>query len=254
MGKPHYDQDLWMKLPTTNLGESLILNSEFTSWGLHLKKNLAGLCYFEKNAPYKKSEDLELLAFCEDHAEQHSKQLSAPNIILFTHPLYLQMNHMDSIVTKQKKMDVVEYSDSFFKLVYANLPRDKVQVLLLDTIYNYAAATSLLLENGSIDRVFFTRPTSGFLNKKLQLDELKGKRLFWGGLYHKHCLNRSLLEADTQLGSLRYYQLIKDLILNSPMVRGSTLKPQNIYGILKNFPDSNIISLQEVFRKFDIDH
>jgi hypothetical protein len=242
----HYSTNLKHKLPATNDNSDVVLNSNFREWDSYIAENL-NYRYPSGGIRYEEGRDGELLGLCRDHAESYQKPCVGGNTVIFTHPFYLHLSHMDEIENDEVGQEVNDYLDNF--LNFLNLSRNKsmVNMVALETIHHYAAATSLLLEEGLVDRVIFTLYDNGC---PLDIDELSTfseNIIFFGGGYNKKCLSRSIREMNNKLSSGEIWA-IKELSLNSPQDYIETLK----LSVVENVNPSRIISLEDVIKKLKL--
>ena len=239
----NYNNNLKYKLPANNDSSEVVLNSFFSEWTDHITKNVI---YPDKDANmrYKDGSDKELLVLCENHAMKYKQPKVGENTIMLTHPLYLYLTHMNKIQNEGIRKEADEYLDNLLGLL--NLYRDspKVNVVLLESIHHYAAATSLLVENGLIDRVIFTLYQRGDLLDTDEFTEFERDNIFWAGGYNELCLTTAIQDMTDKTSSKKMWA-IEELVLNSPKVYDISLRTSEVLGL----SSSKMIKLQEVIRR-----
>jgi len=214
---------------------------------------------------------------CEEHAktfeaqknkeQKRRKSLETTNVIVLVHPLYLALTDMEFLDAKERPESVEQaktYLNNLFKLLRGNLDKKKVEIALVETPTHYAAASSLLVEEGLIDKVIFTRYDQGIpLNpddKKL-LDQ---KNAFYGGGYVGYIEKNGKLEQRcfsqfvTRTWNLTANNTaIQDLIIQSPQSKDTSIMDETAYGLFQGntFKERfgrNHIRVDELVKRFSI--
>ncbi len=251
----HYDPKLKDRFPANNSSSDIVLNERFAEWNGHIEENLISKNRFLNPIPkYETEEATELLRVCQEHVKENKRPIEADIVIILGHPLYLLLTHMDRVKTPLIRKEVDEYTNKLFTLLGKTPPHDRVGLVILETLHHYAAATSLLLELGLIDKVIFTLYDEGIPLDSSELEEFNDKVIFVGGNYNKRCLEYSIKEIKKIVNSEEQIWAIYDLILNAPKKNSKTLKPKRIYTGSKYstdryFPDTRVISLNEVMKR-----
>lgn len=238
----NYDANLGTRIGATNNSGSPVFNGRFLQFRANIEDNLRNRV---GNRMYNGSVESEVLKFCMEHAKAYEKPLNGKDAVVLVHPFYLHLSHMQYLASDSVKRDAEVYADNLMKLLKSNLPRDRLNLVVLETAYHYAAATSLLLENGLVDRVVFTEYDSGSVLDGKDIDELKDKRVFFGGGYNYRCLSSGI--DDIKDAGAKELWAIKDLCLNSPQDERKTLWP----GKIKNIDACRLITLEDFFAKMN---
>lgn len=238
-----YNNNLKYKLPANNDSSEVVLNSNFSEWTNHITKNVI---YPDKDANkrYEEGSDKELLVLCKNHAMKYQQPKGGENTIMLTHPLYLHLTHMNKIQNERVRKEVDDYLDNLLGLLNLYHDSPKVNVVLLETIHHYAAATSLLVENGFIDRVIFTLYQRGELLDTDEFTEFEGDNIFWAGGYNDLCLTTSIQDMTDKTSSEKIWA-IDELVLNSPLMYDISLRTSEVLGL----SSSKMIKLEGVIRR-----
>ncbi len=232
----HYDTRLREWFPSNTERHKLVMNKEFVKWDSQIKEKLC-----TRKGSHGYFDEADLLWACQDHIDEHSKEIVGEEVISLIHPFYLSLSHMRHISTDATKEDLGHYIQNIRKL-FDKKPRE---IIVLDTIHNYAAITSKLLEEGFVDKVILTYFMDGYPLRREKLKILNNKKNFIGGGYYSNtyhrCLNQAL-KCMKQSRTRRDIWLIKDLVLQSPQ-ETKQLFPDKIKGI----PKEKIINLEDLF-------
>lgn len=261
----HYDPFLKYILPSSR-GSGAVLNPYFNEWDYHIEENLmwhdvfgrldeineTEPCVSESDLVcYRYGKDIELYEKSKEHASRHRKSNLCDDVVIFNHPLYLHLSHMNKLQSYEAELEAREHLYRFSDFLNGYFPSDKVSAVLWDTIHHYAAATSLLLESGHFDDVFFTQYDRGRLVDSWDQLKLEGKRVYVCGGYDDHCLDGPLKNLDVI--PLRDMWAIRDLILISPRDSYSwIIDPYLIHSTPSGFMDSHIISSSELVEKLGL--
>jgi hypothetical protein len=240
----HYDESLRYKLNSTNSESGIVLNKNFSSWEDTIRENIVGL---EKRSYTR--EELSLLRNCREHARAFSNVPESENVIAFVHPMYLHLSHMDQL-DKRMNGEAEEYFHNLMKILKAQIPKDKAGRVLIETAHHYAAATSLLLEEGCIDAVFFTKYDSGHFDDRGEVKgKLYGRNFFFGGGYNRRCLSAAV-EDTCDITGIKEVKAIKEICLDSPQ-DGDSLKTGLVWTDIGKRVE--MISLQDLGRYIGVD-
>ena len=228
-----------------NEDSEVVLNSKFKRWTDHIEKNLRERSP-SRDVCYKEGLDKELLEFCETHAKKYQTEKSGKKTVILTHPFYILFSNMHKIRTEDMKKEVEEYLEKLANFLKIKRDNAGVRVISLETIHHYAAATSLLLEGGLIDKTIFTLYDEGYTLNPEELEPYKNDEIFFGGGYNNYCLKISIKEMK-KISSGEIWA-IQELILNSPRKGIDTLKPKHVYGL----PKSRVINLEEAVKRMGL--
>ncbi len=215
----NYDPALRVMIPNANENFDLgpVLSDRFAQFLEPINRDLASSHYIDKTIKIK----------CKAHAAIFNKKTEADTVIMFTHPLYLHLSSWDYITTDSLKMQTDQYLERFVHLLHT-IPRDRFDVAVFEGMAHYAAATNLLLENGLIDKVYFTDDHSGRLPKSTDISELEGKVFFVAGGYNDLCLESS----NSELLKITNYSnifAIQGLCLDDPYGDDKNLLSDRVY-------------------------
>ena len=221
----YVDENLRNMLPATNDAGCAVLNRNFDGWRSYIESNLI-LRSALGGRRYEKKPEKTLYKLCRKHARKHGRDTKATTTIMLTHPFYLQLSHMymvDKHEGKRKEADA--YLDSLMGFLEDTHSRPDTNIVACETVHHYAAATSLLLEKGLIDRVIFTQYDNGTPVKMGDLNRYRRHDIFFGGGYNKRCLTHTV-DAMQLAASPGLYEELRDFILNN-----ETHEPLSMWGI-----------------------
>jgi len=238
----HFDSTLGLKLKTGNSGA--VFNPRFNGRAYNIQLNLKSRTPMNGNR-YENGEDKELLETSREHAKTYARLINAEQVLMITHPLYMHLSHMDKIKNFKIMKEATLYKENLFNVLEANKSKRKLNVIFLETVHHYAAATSLLLETGLIDRVIFTEYDEGIPLEKNELMVLKDRKLFFGGGYNSLCLNDSLTSLQNLIDVRNESFAVRDLIIKSPRDEFETLIPDSIFINESKMPIERVISLED---------
>lgn len=239
----YYDGSLRWKLPATNTGEGVVLNRHFDAWAEHIDSNL-GSDYSSKDIRYANEPGNRLLSSCVDHAKKYQHPKHGKTKIMLTHPLFLHLAHMREIENNSVRKEVDDYLEALLNFLRLCRDKPKVSVVVLETIHSYAAATSLLVEDGLIDQVIFTESDKGCPLERDKLRKFKNSQIYFGGGYNSRCLKQSIEEMKVKLSTGEIWA-ITDLVLNCPQEYSGTLRVSQV----RELPPSRMIPLETVIAK-----
>lgn len=236
----HYDRNLKLRLPSNNDTSDVVLNRFFSDWNKPIESNIKGPCE-DGNEHYER--DPELLAAGKAHLATRNSVINQDKVIMLTHPVYLHLTHMDELTDATKK-DADKYFEKLMYLFEQKKEDGRIKIIVLDTLYHYAAASSLLLESGLVDKVILTQNDSGKLLNSNDLGRDSNRCVFAGGGYagkrETRCLDESMKEIRAAY-SPKHIWAIADLCIASPQDRKNTLKPRKI----RHLKRKRIITLDE---------
>ena len=228
--QPFYDPGLRDRLPATS-DHPVVLNDRFMDWEEQIAGSLKPRRTTETSRRYGNPKEQELLRACQEHAAEHSRPTSARSLVGLVHPLYLQLSHMDCL-TDSTRPEVKEYLDRLTGFLESCRAREDVGLVLIESLPHYAAASSLLLEEGLVDQVVFTERDRGKLLYKEDMEFFIDRQLFVAGGYNERCFSKFAGDANRAFAEEGSGELlvIKDLVLDSPRDKYySILDPSPIY-------------------------
>lgn len=175
---------------------------------------------------YRVGEYRELFDACKEHMAKHARPIEGNVVVMVTHPFYLFLSHMNYVSSLELQTEADEYWNRLMNVFEGGLCAYGVGIVAFETIHHYAAATSLLLENGQIDRVFFTQFDKGYLAEQDGFGELKDKQFYIGGSYNGHCYRGSCEEVYKMASSDDKIWAIRDLVIDHPAEFDSVIDPK----------------------------
>jgi len=231
----HYDENLRKFIPNCNSKKGFMLNDKFISW----KKNISP----ESMSKSQYIPPKEIIISCNNHAKENAKPINANNILILTHPFYINLANMHKLKTELMKKEVEDYSKKLINFLKSNPDRSKLGIVMLEHFYHYASTTSLLLENNFVDEVIFTYPHSGHLYNPDELNKFREKNICFTGGYEGGCLNTAISQMRKKTNEKNIWA-IYDLVLKHPNDSWGSIKPQSIDTI----PPSRTIPLENLIR------
>ncbi len=120
-------------------------------------------------------------------------------------------------------------------------------------MHHYAAATSLLLENGLIDSVVFTLYDKGYSLDTHGLYPFSENDVYFGGGYNMACLSQSIDEMLAKAAKEQVWA-ISDMVFDFPHC-GASIKPKGIVASsteLVLFDNSRVITLEKAVEKLGL--
>jgi hypothetical protein len=224
-----------------------IFNKYFDGWKENIEWNLRARLA-AGGVGYEEGEDNLLYNECEKHAQRYQKTVEAGNIVVIVHPFYLPLRHMRLLKTSGDLPKLREYMRGLTSLLERNPPGDNLGFVMLETVHHYAAATSLLLERGLVDSVVFTLHDDGYPVRPADLEQLRGKSVFFcGGYFRGGCLSRLIEMVRKMPAADERLFAISDLVINTP--RGPHLMPTPEDFENECFPESMRIRSEKLMEK-----
>ncbi|MBI2102933.1 hypothetical protein HYT55_03785 [Candidatus Woesearchaeota archaeon] len=225
--------------------EGVVLNQTFAKWedliaeNMHSRKHSARYKYFGE-------EDRGLFKAVEKHLFQYRFPVAQENIVLLVHPFYLPMTNAPQLRGLE---ELQEETDAYLKRLinfFHWLQRTKTAgSVVLETLHHYAAATSLLLEQGLLDSALISEYNTGMPIDSREFNRFKGKRIFAGGGYNDGCL-RPVLETLLREYSVDLY-VIHDLTIEPPSRMDDSIHPKTVYTSSRNtLPQKRCLTTEEV--------
>ncbi len=243
MSNQYFGSSLGKKIHLNYAGEIPILNNEFLKWKDQIILNLERT-QNTKNE-YDSDEENELLLECRKHAEQFRKPIESENVLILVHPLYLHLSHMNK-VNHQSEKEANEYLEKLMKLLTQKIPKKKLNIVLVETLYHYAAASNILVKEGLVDKVVFSQYDEGYPVTETELSELKNKNIYLGGGYAGYCLNDTI--STLYRICKKKLWAVSDLVLKSPISHSSIkVKPSEKIDVYMS--KSKTISLDDFVNK-----
>jgi len=240
----HYDEQLRERLQTNNGAGTILLNKRFSRWTQTIEQSLRNRRGVGKT--YGSRADRALLDICRAHAEEFEQPINGECVVMITHPFYLHLSHMMYVRETPAEQEANKYLDNLLGFLNSCRDNPNVRVAVLEAIHAYAAVTSLMLEQGLIDRVVLTEYDKGYPLREGELPVFSEKPGFIGGGYNTRCLSHST-RAIENAGWSGELWAIKDLTLNSPL-DATKLTPSNIPPI----PESRVIDLETAMSKIEL--
>lgn len=234
----HYDKSLRYRLNATNGETGIVLNRNFSGWEHIIRENIVGY----ESRRYTR-EELSLLKDCREHASAFSRRVESGNIIAFVHPIYLYLSHMDQLDDRMKG-EADEYFCNLMKIMKAGIPKDKAGRVLIETVHHYAAATSLLMEEGYLDAVIFTGYDCGIIDDAEEARGFHGKNFFFGGGYNQRCLSDAIGDVCDITGNKKAWA-VKEICIDSPQ-DGRSLKTSCVGTELGKCIEVDMISMHDL--------
>jgi len=221
----HYDPGMSGMLKG-NSNHVIVLNNRFSSWEDHIEfclanRDIEDLVRFESEERSVRIETVDIMRY-RIHpyndlfkaairlAAEHNKPLKKDKILLLVHPFYMFFSHMNVLRTYDRRKAAQEYKEGLM----ASLQIKGLDKVIMDTAHHYAAGTSLLLEQGVVDRVLFTEFDKGSLLNLPDLMKFYGKTVYVGGGYNNRCLYGALKYIIHIAGEIK---VVEDLVLNCPL-------------------------------------
>lgn len=264
-------EELRSWLPNAQTKPGFVLNSEFAGWDDHvaryvesptLESYAAGLfqCHEDDLTDeeisevecYKVGLDTALLRHCRDHARWNARRPLAKNVVVFVHPLYAQLRHGHYTSVQRDSPEALARLAPAFD---GALSAPDISRVLIEDIFFYASATSLLTEAGIFDRVIFTMASAGEALDRRSLQALRGRTVFMAGGYNKLCYTSAAQEVMNVVGAEKVWA-VSDVTFQSPRLTRRFLNPRTIYREVHNpdtsreryvpFPKNRVVRLEQV--------
>jgi len=234
-----------LSMPASSI--NFILNPKFGEWNERIIDNLRNRTRKEKTT-YRLNGDSELVAACLNHIESNSKPLDSQNVVLLMHPLYM---FICDKYNESQKLDADNYIKKFTKLLNNRDSLD-ANFVLLDTVHFYSGRTSLLLEDGAVDRTMLTKYDRGYLDNNSDLKYLEDKQLFVAGGYTNQCILHILHTLTSRSRFKDNVWAIEDLMLKNPKW-DENVESIRVYDVVQSGPASHVpfertIKLDEFFQ------
>lgn len=249
----HYDLRLKQLLPANNGDSEIVLNREFGKWEQYIDGRIRESWTWQEMNQYRAlGQHKEFDRACNEHAKSHQGQINAHRVVVLVHPFYLFSGNMNYVEGPQEHQEATQYLMRLTAFLRARPSPDVLGVVALENLPHYAAITSRLLEVGMVDRVVFTRDDSGYTQSPKDLNILKGKTLFYGGLHNEGCVSEAIQEMQTANGGMFSGEkneqgifVIKNLTLNVPSyIEG--LAPRGIMVGKEVLPENRLVRLEDV--------
>lgn len=220
----HYHPKLGEILHGTNNGSEVAINHHFADWQEVIEDDLRRRKRW-KSGYQDSEEEKRLFRFAREHRDHYGKAPIGGEVLVLIHPLYLPLTNMHYVKKEEHKTETEDYLHTLLRFLgKMKEKRDKdASVILFDTLYHYAAASSLLLERGLVDTMVFTRYDHGdfYEGEDVELG-LKRKTIFAGGAYNGRCFTGGI-DALWDIIEKNFLWFIPEIILNHP----SDINPRN---------------------------
>jgi len=211
---PAYDCNIRDYLPSESSGD-VVLNGEFARWVNHIAFIREIGCNF-KDFRYNEKPNNIILEECTEHVNKFRKPSSSNNVLMLIHPLSIFLH--DAFYVKKFQNDVDNYVESLSKVMCQG--RFDFDLVILENLHDYAAVTSLLLEDNLIDDVIFTEYMRGNLLNIEDIIPYADKEIFLGGLYYENSLS---CVSERLKKKAKKVSLVSDLILRDPDKSNDTI-------------------------------
>ncbi len=251
----HYHPRLKELLGGNNPNSNVAINKSFADWQTRIEKDLKVRCGWKKYYNYDEEEKA-LFRFAQEHRQHFQQEITADEVLILVHPLYLPLTHMHLLKTAQQRKEVDDYLKKLPELLERVKRKQQQQVVVMDTLYHYAATTSLLLENGLVNGTVFTQYDNGKLYDTEQVERIGKKELFVSGAYNDRCLKHGL-EKIAEITPEEKMMVIPEFVFDHPEeAERGTLKPQRII-INNGFYDAILsprryISIEDLIKRWGI--
>lgn len=206
-----YPKASWI-IAKDNSQTDIPINPRFSEFGEKIRDNVANP--WMGTLAHRKKEGRTLYRQCIAHEEEHRKPAKAKDLVVLVHPFFTPLSNAEWL-NGNIRAEADNYLVKIQQLI-DQLPRDKADLVVFETTYHYAAATSFILERGEINGVLFTESNKGSLIRSSDLTKrFNPKRIFVAGAYAEKCLGASVVEL---VSAFPYVDAIalKDLIVSPP--------------------------------------
>ena len=237
--------------------ETIVLNTRFARWERHLEvatmieraNHLRGYlsvnCFPDAQLKdvyeYKLGQDAKILEEARRHVSEHARPITG-KILYLTHPLYASLHHWQGL-NQSRRDGANDYVQKLWAIMKER-PAE-LSIVLAEILQDYAAVTSLLLEQGLVDDVVFTRYNQGFPLQKKGLARFKGKTIIMAGGYNHRCLNHSLAAMIDASRSSKDIFVARDLVIDPALP--NFISPQAVsFGLFGYVKSSRVKPLQEI--------
>ena len=225
-----------------------VMNSRFAEFDRYV-----GECIKEPNSEkdscYHRGYAGRLYERCMEHAGSLMRPVEADRVIALVHPLCLFLNERE-LLAGGKEKEAHQYLDRLMLLL--NNKPEGFGVVLFEMAQHYAAATSLLAEQGLIDQVAFTIYLEGQPMDHSAISNLRHKEVFIGGAYNGLCLGKLIDKITKDVPAEKIYALT-DIIVEAPWDKkneGKLIWPENIRGVYgEYFDDPNKLTVANLIER-----
>lgn len=235
------------KLLKKDYQEGFCINPTFCDSADYINESI--LDSSDKSRYYNNGLDVQLMKDVREHAKEFNKETDAKSWVTLIHPFYMFTIHYGTLVSHLKE-NCQKYSNNLVKLLTAGLDRDKINLVLIEMPEIYAATTSLLLEEGLIDKVLFTERGYGNLLDNNFLN-IPNRNYFIGGGYNRRCVT-SFIKNHLNKNRGNVYPIFG--LLTNPTNDSGDFFPRNIeeYRIdaIYKMNVNKTLNLDEVIKEF----
>jgi len=243
-----YNPDLRKILQATNPNRGVVLNAQFAKWEEHVAdclKNREKQSIFYR---YTSAADKDLFKQAQEHVEQHRQESESDNAVVIVHPFYLPLTDKSKLACVDEfQTECNRYLERLVNFFRWQKEEADTTVVLFETLHHYAAASSLLLEQGLVDDVLFTYYDTGTLLNRDQNGQFRNKTIYAGGGYNDGCLLAALCDF-VALPPTELYA-IQDLTIEPPsrMINSNSIHPADLsFSYIKTFPKDHCFMTEEV--------
>lgn len=169
---------------------------------------------YEEFANYTITPDEKILQACQQHAQEYTnqKQQNTKNTLIFVHPFYLPLSKSNWLLYPELKEDWNKITKSFTTLLQQNKKEKFANTILVETAHHYASLSSLLVEEGYIDKVLFTKFDSGDCLQQRAFENINNKNIFFSGGFVRNCLKNVLYQVQLQSKNSTIFGIKENLI------------------------------------------
>jgi hypothetical protein len=231
-------------------GRTKIFNPFFEEWNDRILTTLRGSVSTGRKS-YEKNGDKSLLHEAMFHSELFARPLTSTNVLILMHPSYIFISGYADLIDAHKH-DAAFYSSNLAELLDRRSNLD-LNVVFYDSLYSYCDESSVLLEKGLIDRVFFTEHGSGLPRDMSDFSYFNGKKPYFAGMFNEHCLSSTMWRFMNNVCYEGSVKAVSDLVLEYPDSGSTSLKPTKIvsrsgYNIKSEYlPSEDVLTLKQFY-------
>lgn len=212
----------------------------------HLKKFGNSNSTIEDIWYYKINPANNLLIKAIEHKNHYSSKIQKPIILAIVHPFY--RNLFEKTTYEDEKLKKInEYLDDL-EYVCNNIKPD-TDILLIDTLHSYAAASHKLLEKRIVKNVLFTAHKRGYTLDEKELNEYKKNQIIIAGGSIEVCGLDFSIDLINQKISKKNMTFVKDLLYTKSDKldeMNGIKKMKDPYNSIKFMPKKHLIDSQEL--------
>ena len=187
---------------------------------------------------YEQEPDASILQKAQEHRDHHERSIGdKEDVFVLVHPFFATQVHQETFTSQQQ-----ETHKQYLRNLEFLIDKQKT-IIVLDSAFHYATATSKLLEQGRINTVYFTQAKRGLLRDPQRVQRFRG-RVFFGGCYSGICLSHAIKQ---HIG-LDFY-VLQDLSLAHPK-HSPDLQTRNVSSGIRQellVPNNRFVQLSGAF-------